>query len=180
MSSANPQQQASTNSSNQSNNTNNSASVATAPSQNNTNHANSSSNNPLLLSTANTAPANHATSNITNSTPQHQTTMSHEPPSSHLENSNTQLQIANNNSNAVNNNGLLTPNNNNNNNANAVTPQVTPTSNAVAHLNSASTPSGLSSSSANMSGFLLKWTNYIKGYQKRWFILHNGILSYFR
>ena len=28
-------------------------------------------------------------------------------------------------------------------------------------------------------GWLLKWTNYIKGYQKRWFVLSkNGLLSY--
>ncbi len=30
------------------------------------------------------------------------------------------------------------------------------------------------------AGYLLKWTNYIKGYQKRWFVLNNGLLSYFR
>ena len=29
-------------------------------------------------------------------------------------------------------------------------------------------------------GWLLKWTNYIKGYQKRWFVLSNGLLSYYR
>ena len=29
-------------------------------------------------------------------------------------------------------------------------------------------------------GWILKWTNYIKGYQKRWFVLSNGLLSYFR
>lgn len=29
-------------------------------------------------------------------------------------------------------------------------------------------------------GWLLKWTNYIKGYQKRWFVLGNGLLSYYR
>ncbi|XP_065054359.1 oxysterol-binding protein 1-like isoform X2 [Rhopilema esculentum] len=29
-------------------------------------------------------------------------------------------------------------------------------------------------------GYLLKWTNYIKGYQKRWFVLSNGLLSYYR
>lgn len=31
-----------------------------------------------------------------------------------------------------------------------------------------------------MKGFLLKWTNYIKGYQRRWFVLSNGVLSYYR
>ena len=29
-------------------------------------------------------------------------------------------------------------------------------------------------------GWLLKWTNYIKGYQRRWFVLANGLLSYYR
>ena len=29
-------------------------------------------------------------------------------------------------------------------------------------------------------GWLYKWTNYIKGYQKRWFVLSNGLLSYYR
>jgi len=29
-------------------------------------------------------------------------------------------------------------------------------------------------------GWLYKWTNYIKGYQKRWFVLQNGLLSYYR
>lgn len=29
-------------------------------------------------------------------------------------------------------------------------------------------------------GWLFKWTNYIKGYQKRWFVLANGLLSYYR
>jgi len=31
-----------------------------------------------------------------------------------------------------------------------------------------------------MKGWLYKWTNYIKGYQKRWFVLSNGLLSYYR
>lgn len=30
------------------------------------------------------------------------------------------------------------------------------------------------------SGWLLKWTNYLKGYQKRFFVLSNGVLSYYR
>ena len=29
-------------------------------------------------------------------------------------------------------------------------------------------------------GWLYKWTNFIKGYQKRWFMLQNGHLSYYR
>ncbi|EDV23583.1 uncharacterized protein TRIADDRAFT_27761 [Trichoplax adhaerens] len=32
----------------------------------------------------------------------------------------------------------------------------------------------------NFSGWLYKWTNYIKGYQKRYFVLCNGLLSYYR
>lgn len=35
-------------------------------------------------------------------------------------------------------------------------------------------------SDADMKGWLFKWTNYLKGYQKRWFVLSNGILSYYR
>ncbi|CAO1304197.1 unnamed protein product [Diamesa hyperborea] len=35
-------------------------------------------------------------------------------------------------------------------------------------------------SDPEMKGFLLKWTNYLKGYQKRWFVLSNGVLSYYR
>lgn len=31
-----------------------------------------------------------------------------------------------------------------------------------------------------LKGFLLKWTNYIKGYQRRWFVLSGGVLSYYR
>nr|CDS32970.2 oxysterol binding protein 1 [Hymenolepis microstoma] len=34
--------------------------------------------------------------------------------------------------------------------------------------------------SGNLKGHLLKWTNYLKGYQKRWFVLQNGLLSYYR
>lgn len=33
---------------------------------------------------------------------------------------------------------------------------------------------------AEMKGWLFKWTNYLKGYQKRWFVLTNGLLSYYR
>ncbi|CAG9559291.1 unnamed protein product [Danaus chrysippus] len=29
-------------------------------------------------------------------------------------------------------------------------------------------------------GWLFKWTNYLKGYQRRWFVLSNGVLSYYR
>jgi len=29
-------------------------------------------------------------------------------------------------------------------------------------------------------GRLMKWTNYIKGYRSRWFLLQNGFLSYYK
>lgn len=32
----------------------------------------------------------------------------------------------------------------------------------------------------SFKGWLLKWTNYLKGYQRRWFALSNGLLSYYR
>lgn len=35
-------------------------------------------------------------------------------------------------------------------------------------------------SNGSMSGYLLKWANYFKGYQKRWIVLNNGLLSYYR
>jgi len=35
-------------------------------------------------------------------------------------------------------------------------------------------------SDAEMKGWLFKWTNYLKGYQRRWFVLSNGLLSYYR
>ncbi len=37
-----------------------------------------------------------------------------------------------------------------------------------------------SKQSDQYKGWLYKWTNYIKGYQKRWFVLQNGLLSYYR
>uniref|UniRef100_A0A670YYF5 Oxysterol-binding protein n=1 Tax=Pseudonaja textilis TaxID=8673 RepID=A0A670YYF5_PSETE len=52
-----------------------------------------------------------------------------------------------------------------------------------------STPGGSSSSASGSTsstsgaareGWLFKWTNYIKGYQRRWFVLSNGLLSYYR
>ena len=48
-------------------------------------------------------------------------------------------------------------------------------------LDSSNTSSAILNVTSNTySGYLLKWTNYIKGYQKRWFVLNNGLLSYFR
>ncbi|KAL0970715.1 hypothetical protein UPYG_G00246260 [Umbra pygmaea] len=38
-----------------------------------------------------------------------------------------------------------------------------------------STPAG-----DTYKGWVFKWTNYIKGYQRRWFVLSNGLLSYYR
>ncbi|XP_054936529.1 oxysterol-binding protein 2 isoform X2 [Physeter macrocephalus] len=32
----------------------------------------------------------------------------------------------------------------------------------------------------SFKGWLLKWTNYLKGYQRRWFVLSNSFLSYYR
>lgn len=45
--------------------------------------------------------------------------------------------------------------------------------------NGSSSISG-SNNNGNMSGYLFKWTNYLKGYQKRWIFLNNGFLSYYR
>nr|CAH7728422.1 unnamed protein product [Callosobruchus chinensis] len=40
--------------------------------------------------------------------------------------------------------------------------------------------SNSSQSEPAMKGWLFKWTNYLKGYQRRWFVLQNGHLSYYR
>lgn len=40
--------------------------------------------------------------------------------------------------------------------------------------------SGAGGSGSAREGWLFKWTNYIKGYQRRWFVLSNGLLSYYR
>lgn len=50
---------------------------------------------------------------------------------------------------------------------------------AVAKTTSGSTKPD-SRNDVEMKGFLLKWTNYIKGYQRRWFVLSGGVLSYYR
>nr|XP_008176748.1 oxysterol-binding protein 1 isoform X1 [Chrysemys picta bellii] len=44
----------------------------------------------------------------------------------------------------------------------------------------ATSGSGSSASGSAREGWLFKWTNYIKGYQRRWFVLSNGLLSYYR
>ncbi|KAI0475950.1 oxysterol binding protein [Xylariaceae sp. FL0804] len=45
-----------------------------------------------------------------------------------------------------------------------------------------SAPSGdpLGGREPQMKGYLKKWTNYRKGYQLRWFVLENGVLSYYK
>jgi hypothetical protein len=43
-----------------------------------------------------------------------------------------------------------------------------------------STTPSVANGKDEMRGWLYKWTNYLKGYQKRWFVLHAGILSYYR
>ncbi|KAL6472670.1 hypothetical protein MHYP_G00188580 [Metynnis hypsauchen] len=43
-----------------------------------------------------------------------------------------------------------------------------------------SSSAGHSASPDTHRGWLLKWTNYLKGYQRRWFVLSNGLLSYYR
>ncbi|KAJ8263623.1 hypothetical protein COCON_G00160800 [Conger conger] len=46
---------------------------------------------------------------------------------------------------------------------------------------SASTAAGAPApGSDTYKGWLFKWTNYLKGYQRRWFVLSNGLLSYYR
>uniref|UniRef100_A0A8D2JL90 Oxysterol-binding protein n=1 Tax=Varanus komodoensis TaxID=61221 RepID=A0A8D2JL90_VARKO len=40
--------------------------------------------------------------------------------------------------------------------------------------------SSLGPGSDTYKGWLFKWTNYLKGYQRRWFVLSNGLLSYYR
>nr|KAF6387694.1 hypothetical protein mMyoMyo1_008149 [Myotis myotis] len=40
--------------------------------------------------------------------------------------------------------------------------------------------SGAGGSGSALEGWLFKWTNYAKRYQQRWFVLSNGLLSYYR
>ncbi|KAF0772287.1 oxysterol-binding protein 1 [Aphis craccivora] len=47
---------------------------------------------------------------------------------------------------------------------------------AASDVKSSTPPPPLSMVDEDMKGWLFKWTNYIKGYQKRWFVLSNGIL----
>ncbi|XP_064416866.1 oxysterol-binding protein 1 isoform X2 [Latimeria chalumnae] len=41
-------------------------------------------------------------------------------------------------------------------------------------------PKAAAAAGDTYKGWLFKWTNYIKGYQRRWFVLSNGLLSYYR
>ncbi|CAF4690525.1 unnamed protein product [Rotaria sp. Silwood1] len=47
-------------------------------------------------------------------------------------------------------------------------------------LNMQSTTPSVANGKDDMRGWLYKWTNYLKGYQKRWFVLRAGMLSYYR
>ncbi|KAI1819496.1 oxysterol-binding protein [Xylaria intraflava] len=44
----------------------------------------------------------------------------------------------------------------------------------------AATGDPLAGREPQMKGYLKKWTNYRKGYQLRWFVLENGVLSYYK
>lgn len=39
---------------------------------------------------------------------------------------------------------------------------------------------GLLSMKSRLEGYLNKWTNYAEGYKKRWFVLEEGVLSYYK
>ncbi|CAF2975068.1 unnamed protein product [Rotaria socialis] len=43
-----------------------------------------------------------------------------------------------------------------------------------------STTPSVANGKDDMRGWLYKWTNYLKGYQKRWFVLQAGVLYYYR
>jgi len=53
-------------------------------------------------------------------------------------------------------------------------------SDAAAATTKTGTAAEKGSGEPEMKGWLLKWTNYIKGYQRRWFVLSKGVLSYYR
>ncbi|XP_055530806.1 oxysterol-binding protein 1 [Wyeomyia smithii] len=50
----------------------------------------------------------------------------------------------------------------------------------LSSVNSAAGNTATGQADPDMKGWLLKWTNYLKGYQKRWFVLSKGVLSYYR
>ncbi|KAF7687162.1 oxysterol-binding protein 2 isoform X3 [Silurus meridionalis] len=49
-----------------------------------------------------------------------------------------------------------------------------------ASVTTSSSPPAPAPGSDTYKGWLFKWTNYLKGYQRRWFVLSNGLLSYYR
>ncbi|CAB1318420.1 unnamed protein product [Coregonus sp. 'balchen'] len=49
----------------------------------------------------------------------------------------------------------------------------------VKSLPSPTSSGGQPAGSDTYKGWLYKWTNYLKGYQRRWFVLSNGLLSYY-
>ncbi|CAF1015690.1 unnamed protein product [Adineta steineri] len=57
---------------------------------------------------------------------------------------------------------------------------VQPTALTQRPLHMQSTTPSAANGKDEMRGWLYKWTNYLKGYQKRWFVLQAGILSYYR
>lgn len=62
-------------------------------------------------------------------------------------------------------------------------PPPPPPSRAAMSLSAASSegpPPAAGPGSDTYKGWLFKWTNYLKGYQRRWFVLSNGLLSYYR
>ncbi|XP_054852239.1 oxysterol-binding protein 2 isoform X2 [Eublepharis macularius] len=61
--------------------------------------------------------------------------------------------------------------------------QPPPSSRAAMSLSATSSegpPLAAGPGSDTYKGWLFKWTNYLKGYQRRWFVLSNGLLSYYR
>ncbi|CAF0929436.1 unnamed protein product [Rotaria sordida] len=66
-------------------------------------------------------------------------------------------------------------------NANPVATGIVPPSGQFQQpLNMQSTTPSVANGKDDMRGWLYKWTNYLKGYQKRWFVLQAGVLSYYR
>lgn len=79
--------------------------------------------------------------------------------------------------NSLNELGVISSSNNNNNSADSNTLTSTAVGGALSH--SPSIASGVSSLPTKC-GVLLKWTNYIHGWQQRYIVLENGTLSYYK
>lgn len=73
-------------------------------------------------------------------------------------------------------------NTSNGGNENSTSPAVptTPATTPSTLIRTIATPNNHQTSEPELKGWLMKWTNYIKGYQKRWFVLNNGFLYYSR